>query len=105
MDLLHIAARIAIRVWPPVTAKRRIDAVGSLLRPVDVEEASRIADRLVGGTCLSRAITIAARMPGAEVVVGAKPVPWAPFSAHAWVERGGSCIGRSEGKVELARFK
>ncbi len=104
-QLLHAAARIAIRLWPPPTAKRRIDAIGSFLRPIDFDEAASLSRRLRGGSCLSRALVIACRMPGAEVVIGANRIPGTPLSAHAWVEARGRQIGLDEPRAELARLK
>jgi hypothetical protein len=103
--LLHTAARIAIRLWPPLTAKRRVDALGSLLPPIDFDQASRLSERLHGGSCLSRALVIASRMPGAQVVIGARRASGQPLEAHAWVEVAGRHIGLDGPRTELARLK
>ena len=103
-QLLNAMAWVALRVWAPLEAKRRIDTVGSWLGSLDVERARRAAHTLRGGTCLSRAITIAARVPGAEVVIGARG-KGPTFHAHAWVEVQGAAIGSVEPDVELARFR
>jgi hypothetical protein len=47
----------------------------------------RVAQQLGGrGTCLSQALTIAARLPGAQVVIGSDGSSAGVFGAHAWVE-------------------
>jgi hypothetical protein len=103
-ELLHIVARIAVRLWPPLTAKRRIDKVAALVKPIDIDEATRLTQRLRGGTCLTRSLAIAARLPGSEVVVGVSRAQGSPLRAHAWVEAQGLCIGEPE-PTELARLK
>jgi hypothetical protein len=104
-QLLHVVARIAIRFWPPLRAKRCVDAIGAVLRPIDFQEASDLALRLRGGSCLSRSLVIASRMPGAEVVIGTTPRHGTFSFAHAWVEAAGKAIGLDEPKTELARLK
>jgi hypothetical protein len=103
--LLHAFARVAIRIWPPLEAKRRIDAIGSLLGPVNFDEAYRCSRRLRGGTCLSRAMVIASRVPGAEVVIGANRKVGTFLHAHAWVEAEGKSIGFDATSAEIARLK
>jgi hypothetical protein len=104
-QVLHVAARIAIRLWPPIRAKRRIDAIGSVLRPFTVDEATARYRKLKGGTCLSRALAIASRMPGAEVVIGATSARGSMMNAHAWIEAAGKPIGLDEPRIELARLR
>ncbi len=104
---LHLVARVAIRVAPPLSAKHIVDLAARLLPKyrslVDAErDAMRIAR---AGTCLSRALTVAARLPGAEVVIGVAPP--AHFAAHAWVETGGVRVfdGDATGSLlEVARL-
>jgi hypothetical protein len=103
--LLHVAARIAIRVWPPLEAKRRLHALGSLLGPVDLDEAESALGRLRGGSCLSRALATASRIPGSEVVIGTRRTPGLPLRAHAWIEVKGRCIGLTDATTELARLR
>jgi hypothetical protein len=85
---LHWLARIALRVRPPLGAKALVDRVGSYFPPLDGVGGAHAAVRELfpGGTCLSRALTIAAALPGAEVVIGVDPWSAARISAHAWLE-------------------
>jgi hypothetical protein len=89
--ILHVAARVAVRLQRPLRAKRTVDALGSLLTPLGSDaEAQAMANELRdAGSCLTRALTVAARLPGAEVVIGAPPTRGGPLAAHAWVERSG----------------
>jgi hypothetical protein len=104
-QLLNRIAWLAIRIWPPVEAKRRVDALGSWLGPLDIEEAERALAELYGGSCLTRALALAARVRDAQIVIGARCGGAAPFYAHAWVESRGQAIGSVEGVVELGRIK
>jgi hypothetical protein len=65
-----------------------VDRCGQWLAPFESIEAARDATRTLSGSgsCLSRSLAIASRMPGASVVVGADPRWTARFTAHAWVE-------------------
>jgi len=104
--LLHVVARLAVRARTPLRAKQIVDAVGRLLPPLSLGEAMRIAQELEGsGTCLTRALTIAARLPRSEVVIGSDGPTEVAFSAHAWVERDGTVIsGSSPARVEITRL-
>jgi hypothetical protein len=88
MRLLHAAARVALRVQSPANARRTVDRVGRWLGNFDGIEAACDAANLLagGGSCLSRSLAIASRLPGAQVVIGADPRWTAQFTAHAWVE-------------------
>jgi hypothetical protein len=107
--LLNFLARVALKGASPLNAKRLVDVVGGLFPPLSPAEARKVASRLEGhGTCLSRSLALAARVPGAEVVIGR--VPGDAFWAHAWVERDGNVISpqAEAGKdklPELARIK
>jgi Transglutaminase-like superfamily len=102
-QLLHLYARVGIRVWPPLEAKRRVDSLGSWLPRWEFGEAFAAAERLRGGSCLSRALVLAARMRDADVVIGRRAA--SPFQAHAWVESQGRSIGLNEPCTELARLR
>ncbi|WP_394826102.1 lasso peptide biosynthesis protein [Pendulispora albinea] len=91
--LLHAFAWCALRVHPPVRAKALVDKVARWMRPIDDrDEAARLLAVVDGhGTCLSRALTVAARTPRAEVVIAVRGL--APrLSAHAWVELDGRSL-------------
>jgi hypothetical protein len=104
--LLHVVARVAVRARTPLRAKRVVDAVGRLLPPLSLGEAMKAAQELEGsGTCLSRALTIAARLPGSQVVIGSDGRSEGAFQAHAWVERDGTVISATPpARVEIARL-
>jgi hypothetical protein len=85
---LHLLARLALRLCPPLHAKALVDRIGAHLAPLHGPEAARAAVRELSpaGTCLSRAVTIAARVRGADVVIGFDAWNGARGSAHAWLE-------------------
>jgi hypothetical protein len=84
---LHLLAWLAVRTRAPLEAKRVVDLAGRALPPIpDADAARAVGRRLRGGTCLSRALTIAARLPGAEVVIAVRPGEKREVDAHAWVE-------------------
>lgn len=89
---LHAVARVSLRVRSPLAAKRIVDAVGKALPRLGLGEAMELGTELeCSGTCLSRALAIAALLPDAEVVIGTDGAVHA-FSAHAWVERDGVIV-------------
>jgi hypothetical protein len=95
---IHWIARVALRVQPPLRAKRTVDRIARGLRPLrGVAEAHQAAQMLGGaGSCLSRAVAIASRLPGAHVVIGVDRWRSVRASAHAWVEVAGAPIGANE---------
>jgi hypothetical protein len=119
--VLHLWARAAVRWARPHRAKALVEAMGiRLARLDDASAARRVAASLRGGTCLTRAFTVAALMDGANVVVGVLPLnggrvepnarsivsPRDPsIFAHAWVEHAGEPIDtRDVAGAEIARF-
>jgi Transglutaminase-like superfamily len=106
---LHLVAWLSVRFRSPRTAKRIVDAAAAVIsHPFpDREAARRAALRLSNvGTCLTRAMTIAARLPGSYVVIGRRFEKDAPFLAHAWVEQDGVALEPvDEGTVEIARIR
>ena len=105
--LLHVFARVAVRAATPLRAMRMVELAGGFLPPLSPREALRVATALGGrGTCLSRSLAIAARLPFAEVVIGGSLAPGRPFAAHAWVEHEGEAISATHGHLhEIARLK
>jgi hypothetical protein len=105
---LHGAIRIALMAQNPLGARKTARMLGRFLRPyASVSEAQLEARRLSGGTCLSRALTIAARLPDAEVVIAVNPRVSAHCFAHAWVEVGGTPLEDSAERrmaKEIARL-
>ncbi len=87
--LLHAVAWLSLRAMPPKEAYAVVLRAGAVLpQRRSVPAIRRAAARLRFGSCLSRAMTLAARAPGSEVVIGVSP-PGA-FSAHAWIELDGA---------------
>jgi hypothetical protein len=112
MRALHLAAQVALRGRSPVAAKQIVDRLGRAMRPFrSVEEALEAHEILRGrGACLTRALAVASRAPGAEVVIGVNPRQSAHLVAHAWIEVGGVTIGERQGPsagaiTELARLR
>jgi hypothetical protein len=104
--LLHLAARLATRLWAPERAKWVTDAVGFCMPRLrsSIEAGAYLAELSGRGTCLTRALAVAARWPGAEVVIGGRTgEKGAGFSAHAWVENEGVELGRDT-NIEIARL-
>ena len=107
---LHWLARGALRLRSPLQAKALLDRVADNFQPLRGVDDARAAVRALypGGSCLSRALTIASTLPGAEVVIGVDPWNAARLSAHAWLEVGGVRVdtnpGGSNFPEELARF-
>ena len=103
--LLHGLAFVALKALPPTAAYGIVVRAGSFLPQRRSPEAIRhAAKRLRLGTCLSRAMTVSARAPGSEVVIGVQP-PGA-FGAHAWVEVAGAPLWDTERHgAEIARLR
>jgi hypothetical protein len=103
---LHAIAKLAVRTGSPLRAKRWVSAVGSLLPPLSVGEAMALAVELgTSGSCLTQALTIAARLPRSAVVIGSDGPTETAFSAHAWVECNGTVISAMPpARAELTRF-
>jgi len=103
--LLHAVAYVSIRLLPPRRAHAFVLRAGSLLpQRHTAAEVRRAANRLRSGTCLSRALTISARAPRSEVVIGVgRPNE---LNAHAWVELDGSPLRPADPRgEEIARLR
>jgi hypothetical protein len=108
--LLHVVARVALRLTSPLRAKRIVDAAAGLLPPLASDEEAERGARLLepSGTCLSQALVVAARLPGAVVVIGQGRGTGRRFVGHAWVERAGKPITGappSPEEYEIARLR
>lgn len=107
---LHAAAWGLLRILPPKSAFRWTSRLGRILPVVDGEnDGRRIADAIEArGTCLSRALTVAARLRDSEVVIGVESrslSPRVPFTAHAWVELNGIALRHEDVREgEILRF-
>jgi hypothetical protein len=107
---LHGVARVALHVLAPARAKRLLDRLGRRLPACDTPDQLRAGERLLEGrgTCLTRALALAARAPSAQVVIAVDPRRSAALHAHAWVELAGLSFGeddaRARGASEIARL-
>lgn len=104
--LLNLVAIVLLRARPPLEAHAILKRVGRLLPPHrGREDVLRAAGRLgPRGTCLSRALALAARTPGAAVVIGVRPEP-GTIEAHAWVELDGRPLRATDPSgEEIARL-
>jgi hypothetical protein len=105
-QLLNLAARVLLRTLPPLKAHAVLRRVGRLLperrsRPEILAAAEKLG---AGGSCLSRALALAARAPSATVVIGVQPEP-GKLLAHAWLEVGGQPLRPSDPMgQEIARL-
>jgi len=84
---LHELAYFTLRFSSPLTAARIVRKAARWVTPYKgADEAREAAARLEGrGTCLTRALAVAARLRGAHVVIGIDPSTEATLG-HAWVE-------------------
>jgi hypothetical protein len=84
---MHALARVAVAFARPTAAFRIVRRVGRWLPPLTAAQAQHVAGTIEpSGSCLTRAVSISARLPGSEVVIG-RSGPSNEF--HAWVEVGG----------------
>jgi len=95
---LNATTYLVLRLMSPSSAKAWAERLARFCRPIcGVDEAYQMAKRLGGrGTCLSRSLTLLARCPGAQMVIGVNRPVLHPSSgagssrrslaAHAWVE-------------------
>jgi hypothetical protein len=91
---LHWVTRVALRIRSPLQAKDLVDRIARRFPPLRGVESARDAVRTLSpsGSCLSRAMTIAAALPGSEVVIGVDAWSAARIAAHAWLEIEGACV-------------
>ena len=108
---IHWVARAALRARPPLQAKALVDRFGGRFPSLGGADAARAAvhELFPAGTCLSRALTVAATVRGAEVVIGVDAWSGAQVSAHAWLEIDGVRVDTRPGPEvqlpeELARL-
>ncbi len=102
---LHVVSYVSLQLLPPQRAHALVLRAGALLPQRRSGDAvRRAAARLRGGTCLSRSLTIAARAPGSEVVIGVgRP---SALNAHAWVELDGKPLRATDPSgAEIARLR
>ncbi len=107
LHALNLAALVALAFMKPREVRGLMGRLGAKLhRDIDEVTARDAVGRLKPvGTCLSRSLAIAARLPNAEVVIGVRKEGAGDVRAHAWVELGGKPL--VDGEVvgeELARL-
>jgi Transglutaminase-like superfamily len=107
-DLLNLAARVLLRVYTPSTVHLLMTNVGRLLPKRDTAAEVRAAAARLRprGTCLTRALALAARSPHADVIIGVKPNGRKGIDAHAWIEVDGMPLHSSDPSgEEIARLR
>jgi hypothetical protein len=105
-EVLLLTARVLLRACSPQMAHRIMRGLGRSLPPLTSRaEVQRAVQGLRGpGSCLSRALAIAARSEASEVVIG---VEWIDekFHAHAWLEIDGAPLDPADPRGrEIARL-
>jgi hypothetical protein len=91
--LVHWVARGALRLQAPLSAKVTVDRIARRLPPLGRSDAQTAMEEIArSGSCLSRALAVGARLPGAEVVIGLDTQLSARPAGHAWIELDGSRI-------------
>jgi len=107
-ESLHLLARVLLRVCSLPNTYTTLIRLGALFPPHrDRNRLLRASDRVRGrGTCLTRALAVAARAPAADVVIGIPPREDDRFVAHAWLELGGEPVDPAEVTgPEIARLR
>lgn len=107
-ELVHLVARVLLRVASPLTTYAILRVLGAVLPQRRGRLAIRSASERLRrqGTCLSRALALSARSPDLDVVIGALARSKRQTAvAHAWIELGGLPVDVSEViGVEIARM-
>jgi hypothetical protein len=86
----HGAVWLAVKVGTLDQAKRIARAGAMVVPTLSMHSAKMLfADLRPVGTCLSRSLTIASRLPESEVAFGFDPARAPHFRPHAWVVIGG----------------
>lgn len=107
-EILHGFVRVVLRYCSPRRAYAIVTELGALLpQHRDRTHVLRAGARIRRtGTCLSRALTLAARAPSAELVIAVAPRAGQKLFAHAWLEFAGVPIDPSEvAGSEIARIR
>jgi hypothetical protein len=89
-----LAARGLLAACPPARAHAVLLRIGARFPPIETADEARRTLRFLAryGTCLTRSLAVAARIPRADVVIGVAPRKDAPLFAHAWVEMDGMAV-------------
>lgn len=105
-DFLNLAAHALLRICSPSTTHAVLQRAGDFLPRRRTREELRWAalNMKQRGTCLTRALALAARSPRAEVVIGVH-YDERDLRAHAWVELDGGPLDPSHPSGrEIARL-
>ncbi len=110
--LLNVLALALLRACSPLTAHAVVRRIAALLpelperRTPDAVLRAMSALRAPRGTCLSRSLAMAARTPGADIVIGVTRGDGGALVAHAWLEVDGAPLDPSDpvGR-EIARLR
>src|ERR1700690_1636521 len=93
--MFHFLSRVGLKIAPPAVVYRLLGLVGRIA-PLTRDEGVTYFNKLDRvGSCLSRSISVASRLPEAYVAIGVTPLPERTvcdaktIHAHAWVEIGG----------------
>ncbi len=82
----HAAVWVAVRAGDVERAKAVAIHGARLVPDLDASSARRMLHELARvGTCLSRSLAVAARLPRSEVAFGFDPADAPHFRPHAWV--------------------
>lgn len=102
-EALNLAARLLLRVCAPMTAQAALTRLGRHLpqRRTRLELARAAASLSARGSCLSRALALAATAPTADVVIGVRPSPQNGVDAHAWLEMEGEPLREDDPRGEV----
>jgi hypothetical protein len=105
---IHLAAWALLKTSSPARAHALILRIGGLFPRIAQREDVLRSLRTMGpyGSCLSRALAVAARTPNADVVIGVDHRKDRPLFAHAWVEMNGVAVDMTDvaGEV-IARLR
>lgn len=93
-----LLARELLRTRSPLQVHEAVRRLGSYLPRLRSVAEARAAMRALSahGTCLTRSLAIASRMPRADIAIGVVHDPTEPLRAHAWVEIDGTPIEPAE---------
>ncbi len=87
---MHLIARLAVRSARPARASAIVAAAGRFTPRLNEDTARDALHALDGrGTCLTRALAVAARLDGGQIAIGVRYASGSALRAHAWVVSNG----------------
>lgn len=94
--LLHVVAVAGVACSSPARARAAVGFFARHLRPLDVGASRHVAALLEPmGSCLTRALVVASRLPNSAIVIGIERES-DRLDAHAWVEVDGTPLRQSD---------